>query len=413
MEAIAEEKEYSSNLFRNKPFMLIMMAAGFSSLGSSMFLFTQTWYIVKFLNLGEAVGWVMMGASIPQILFLFVGGVLADHWNKGKIMLWSDFMRTILVASIVLLFLLFAKVNFIIFIAYSFLFGILNAFFYPARDSFIPLIVGASQLARANSIIYTTNQFTVIVGPVIAGILIGKYNYMIAFIFVASMLLISTIMVTFIKVQHGKKKSVERIRIGTEIQKGIQYLRQSNILLSLVFISILVNFLIVGPLFIGLPIFVDTVLNGEAFDYSFLEASLSLGLFIGSIIMVLLNVKKQRGKLILILLMCLSISFIIFSTSIGFLYSVIMLFLVGLFTQMIIIPVISIIQEYTEKQYLGRIMSLLTLASMGLTPLSYGVTSMLLMYNIGISNIIFWSGISVFVVAIVFYSLRQGIRYVE
>ncbi|MGR6007915.1 hypothetical protein ACT7CZ_00705 [Bacillus cereus] len=58
-------------------------------------------------------------------------------------------------------------------------------------------------------------------------------------------------------------------------------------------------------------------------------------------------------------------------------------------------------------------MSLLTLASMGLTPLSYGVTSMLLMYNIGISNIIFWSGISVFVVAIVFYSLRQGIRYVE
>ncbi|MDC2865497.1 MFS transporter [Bacillus sp. BP-3] len=413
MEGIAEYKEYSPKLFRNKSFLLIVMATGFSSLGASIFLFTQTWYIVKFLNLGAAVGWVMIGSSIPQMLFLFVGGVLADHWNKSKIMLWSDFIRTILVGSIVLVFILFTRVPLIIFITYAFLFGILNAFFYPARDSVIPLIVGASQLSRASSIIYTTNQLTVIAGPVIGGILIGKFSYIIAFAFVSSMLLISTIMVAITNIQHDQEKSVQRVKIGTEMREGIKYLRQSNVLLSLVLISILVNFLIVGPLFMGLPIFVDTVLNGEAFDYSFLEGSLSIGLFIGSIIMVLLNVKKQKGTLILILLMCLSISFIIFSKSTKLWYSIIMLFLVGTFTQMIIIPVIGIIQSYTKKQYLGRIMSLLTLASMGLTPLSYGLTSVLIMYNIGISNIIFWSGISLFVLSIVFYSLRQGIRHID
>ena len=413
MEGIAEYKEYSPKLFRNKSFLLIVMATGFSSLGASIFLFTQTWYIVKFLNLGAAVGWVMIGSSIPQMLFLFVGGVLADHWNKSKIMLWSDFIRTILVGSIVLVFILFTRVPLIIFITYAFLFGILNAFFYPARDSVIPLIVGASQLSRASSIIYTTNQLTVIAGPVIGGILIGKFSYIIAFAFVSSMLLISTIMVAITNIQHDQEKSVQRVKIGTEMREGIKYLRQSNVLLSLVLISILVNFLIVGPLFMGLPIFVDTVLNGEAFDYSFLEGSLSIGLFIGSIIMVLLNVKKQKGTLILILLMCLSISFIIFSKSTKLWYSIIMLFLVGTFTQMITIPVIGIIQSYTKKQYLGRIMSLLTLASMGLTPLSYGLTSVLIMYNIGISNIIFWSGISLFVLSIVFYSLRQGIRHID
>ncbi|MGG2017578.1 MFS transporter [Bacillus sp. S10(2024)] len=413
MEGIAEYKEYSPKLFRNKSFLLIVMATGFSSLGASIFLFTQTWYIVKFLNLGAAVGWVMIGSSIPQMLFLFVGGVLADHWNKSKIMLWSDFIRTILVGSIVLVFILFTRVPLIIFITYAFLFGILNAFFYPARDSVIPLIVGASQLSRASSIIYTTNQLTVIAGPVIGGILIGKFSYIIAFAFVSSMLLISTIMVAITNIQHDQEKSVQRVKIGTEMREGIKYLRQSNVLLSLVLISILVNFLIVGPLFMGLPIFVDTVLNGEAFDYSFLEGSLSIGLFIGSIIMVLLNVKKQKGTLILILLMCLSISFIIFSKSTKLWYSIIMLFLVGTFTQMITIPVIGIIQGYTKKQYLGRIMSLLTLASMGLTPLSYGLTSVLIMYNIGISNIIFWSGISLFVLSIVFYSLRQGIRHID
>ncbi|CAM4058005.1 hypothetical protein BAMA_00680 [Bacillus manliponensis] len=405
MEAMVKYEEYSSSLVRNKAFLLLLIATGFSSLGASMFIFTQTWYIVKDLNLGAAVGAVMISSSISQMLFLFIGGVVADHWNKSKVLLLSDLIRTILVSSIVLIFILFNKVPLVTFIIYAFLFGVLSAFFNPTRDSIIPLIVHSSQLARANSIIYTTNQLSVIIGPFVGGIIIGEFSYTIAFIFVASMLLLSTITVSMVNIQNDEKKNVKEMKISKEVREGIKYLRKSSVLSSLLFISIFVNFFIVGPLFIGLPIFVDTVLKGGAMHYSFLEGSLSVGVLVGSIIMVLLNIKKRRGKLVLMLLLCLSVSFLIFSKSTELWTSVIVLCVVGMLIQMTIIPVISIIQNFTEEEYMGRIMSLLTLSSMGLIPLSYGLTSLLLMWNVEILNIIFGCGISLLGLSIVFWFL--------
>lgn len=61
-----------------------------------MFLFTQSWYIVRVLNLEAAVGMVMIGSSIPQIMMLFIGGVIADRMNKTKLMFWSGMTRVIL-----------------------------------------------------------------------------------------------------------------------------------------------------------------------------------------------------------------------------------------------------------------------------------------------------------------------------
>lgn len=414
MSELVKIQGIESKLSKNKPFIFLLLSSIFSSLGASMFLFTQSWYIIKVLNFEAAVGAVMIGSSVPQIIFLFIGGVIADRWNKTMLMFWSDITRVILIFSIVLFLLFFPVIPIYLFIIYAVVFGILSAFFYPARDSLIPLIVEGEDLTKANSIIQATNQGSMIIGPLICGILITYMNYFSVFLIVMLVLAVGAISIWFIDrnrnyIVSRNKENLEQ-NIKKDLLAGIAYVRKSSVLQGLVIISILINLIVVGPLFMGLPIFVNSMLQGKAFEYSLIEGALSIGLLIGSIILFIVNIKMKRGKLTLISLICLAISYFLFSQTTIIWTSMLMILLVGMFVQTTVLPVVSIIQNNVSKEFLGRVMSLLSVSVMGLTPISYGVTSILLFYNWKIEQIMLYSSILFLLLTIIIYFKASNIR---
>ncbi|MFZ0475236.1 MAG: MFS transporter [Halobacillus sp.] len=380
-------EESTPSVFKNRNFLLLWGAALLSSFGISFFLFSQSWYVVNVLNLEASLGLIYIAASIPRLLFMVISGTVADRYDKTKIMFLSDFIRGLLLAGLVLWFL-FGSITLWTFVGFAFFFGILDAFFWAAESAIIPSIVQKENLTRGNSIIQMTNQTSFILAPMLAGVLIAYGNYEIVFAVTAAMLLTASLLVISMKPKKDAEMEANKNKkFWQTFREGVAYVKDSRLLTLIVLATIFLNLFIVGPMTMGLPLFVKNILEGTAVDFSFLEAGLAGGMLVGSIVIGSLNVTKKRGKLTLLTLVLSGIAFIGLSFTAELWQSMVMLGLFGTFLSISNISSISAIQSIIEEKVLGRVMGLISLASMGLIPVSYALTSAVLSLGISIHHI--------------------------
>ena len=92
--------------------------------------------------------------------------------KRTNILTGSLFTRAALMIAVALL-LANGSLGLSTLACFAFVYGALDAFFWPARDALLPLVVRPEQLARANSIMLTTNQIGLVLGPVLGGALIA------------------------------------------------------------------------------------------------------------------------------------------------------------------------------------------------------------------------------------------------
>jgi MFS family permease len=124
------------SIFKNTSFLFLWMTIFASSLSVSFFMFAINWYIVDYLKLDAMLGVVLVASTVPRLLFMLIGGVIADRMSKAKVMFISDVTKGILLIGIVCLFL-FDVLSIWSLVVLGFLFGVLDAFFWPASNSIL------------------------------------------------------------------------------------------------------------------------------------------------------------------------------------------------------------------------------------------------------------------------------------
>ncbi|KMM35963.1 macrolide transporter [Alkalihalobacillus macyae] len=379
--------EQVPSIFKNRNFLFLWAAALLSSFGISFFLFSESWYIVNVLNLEASLGFIYIASSVPRIIFMVISGTVADRLSKTKIMFMSDFSRSILLGGLVLWFV-FGDITLWTFVGVAFVFGILDAFFWAAESAVIPSIIHKDNLTRGNSIIQMTNQASFILAPMLAGLIIAFGNYEIVFATTAVMLLVASVLIYLIRVPlSSSSDSLTEKSFWSSFKEGVQYVRNSRPLMLIVLTTIFLNLFLVGPMTMGLPLFVKSVLEGNAVYFSLLEAALAGGMLIGAIVIGVLNVSRNRGHIALVALLIAGLAFMGFSFAETLWLSMVMLGVFGACLSCCNIPFISAVQSMIEESMLGRVMGLISLASMGLIPVSYVITSLVLSMGISINTI--------------------------
>ncbi|MDP4553563.1 MFS transporter [Alkalihalobacillus macyae] len=400
--------EQVPSIFKNRNFLFLWAAALLSSFGISFFLFSESWYIVNVLNLEASLGFIYIASSVPRIIFMVISGTVADRVSKTKIMFVSDFSRSILLGGLVLWFV-FGDITLWTFVGVAFVFGILDAFFWAAESAVIPSIIHKDNLTRGNSIIQMTNQASFILAPMLAGLIIAFGNYEIVFATTAVMLLVASVLIYLIRVPlSSSSDSITEKSFWSSFKEGVQYVRNSRPLMLIVLTTIFLNLFLVGPMTMGLPLFVKSVLGGNAVDFSLLEASLAGGMLIGAIVIGVFNVSRNRGHIALLALIVAGLAFIGFSFAETLLLSMVMLVIFGACLSCCNIPFISAVQGMIEESMLGRVMGLISLASMGLIPVSYVITSLVLSMGISINTIM-----SAGAILLVLYSTFVYVKFTE
>lgn len=403
-----QPKYTSMSLFKNRAFLFLWLSSTSSFLALSIYLFAEQWYVIRALGQESALGIVMMVTLIPRVLLMTVGGVWADRFKRSKIMLVSSFTRCLLVFVMITL-LHLHLLNLWSLLFFALLFGILDAFFSPANQSLLPLLVPKEMLTRSNSFIQTSNQVAMFAGPMIGGWIITVSSFSVLFLFVACFLLITSALTLCIK-EKNPSPSSKQASTKQELLEGFQYVWNMPFLKSLLFILMTINVLFFGPLLMGIPLLASEVLHGKAVEVSFLQSSYQGGMLGGALLIGLLNIRKNRGLSILILISFLGI----FLSLLGQMYvlwqGILLLVMMGFMSSMINVPLVSIIQENSEIDKLGRIMSFVNASSNGLVPLSYAFVSICLTFGTSISNILLCCGLLITILSILFITKYKIVR---
>ncbi|EOO31327.1 macrolide-efflux protein [Bacillus cereus BAG1X2-3] len=390
-------------LLKNTNFLFLWAATLFSSFALAFFTFSQTWYIAKTLNLEASLGVVFVALSVPRLIFMIIGGAVADKFPKKNIMFYSNIIRAILVATILTWFIV-GDVTLYTFALFALFFGLADAFFWSADGSILPELVEKSRLTQANSLTQMTNQASVILGPVLGGILIKFTNYETIFSITILLLIVAAILVQKIQFTVPEQQNTDK-GMFTSIKEGILYVKESPFLSTFLLCSAFLNLFLIGPMQVGFPLFVKNVLHGDSLQFSYLEASVGGGMAIGAVIVGLKNINRRRGLFCIIMMLLSGVFFLSINFSTVLWQALLAGMFYGITIAMAIVPLMAMIQSTVKEEMMGRVMSLLMLSSMGFIPLSYAFTSLALAMGIPIVTVMKSGAIAV-IVFVLFVAIR-------
>lgn len=116
------------NVLKNKNFLLLFQGKIVSNLAATLYSFALSFYILEITNNNSAIQGLYLGlCGIVYILMSFIGGILADRWNKIKIIYGSDFIKGfILILSLIPLIIAINTDNSLMQVILLFAIGIIN-----------------------------------------------------------------------------------------------------------------------------------------------------------------------------------------------------------------------------------------------------------------------------------------------
>lgn len=402
METMIEQAEKKTgSLFKNRNFVFLLISTVFSAPGYYICLIAAEWMMLTISDNRFYFGLLFIAAAVPRLVFMLVGGIVADRSNKRTILFISDITRAMLILGVII-FILLDVVTVWHLIVMAGIFGIADAFSYPATSSLLPTILPNEKLQQGNSLIQVSGLLSPIFGAAIGGTLIAVSGFAGAFTFSFVMLLIASITILFVRLTV--EKSTEKQSGWEDLKAGFRYIRANELIVTIVLFALMINFLFTGPIAMGLPIIVKDVFQGDSINLAMVESAMGIGSLIGVIVLVSFTIKRV-GVTLIVGFIGLGITYMLVGLSTHLYVTAGLVFAMSFILQFINIPLVTTLQKTTEKKMLGRMMSFLMFASSGLVPISFLVTSLLITAGVSIQMIMMGSGLLLTMLAL--FSMRN------
>lgn len=168
-------------LFRRNPALARLLAGEFIS-GIGDWLYLVAILVVVYTASGSPVLLGVMGAAriLPYVVLSVPAGIVVDRYDRRMVLLVTDLARGILMLVLALMVTVDAPV--VTIVAVSILAACFSTFFGPAISALLPTLVDERELGPANSAWATLDNLAFIIGPALAGILIGVGGLSLAFL---------------------------------------------------------------------------------------------------------------------------------------------------------------------------------------------------------------------------------------
>jgi predicted MFS family arabinose efflux permease len=364
----------------NRNFRLLWIGEGVSVLGDHFYMIALPWLVLQLTGDSFAMGTVLALSAIPRALLMLVGGALTDHFSPRSLMLASNAVRFVLVS--LLTGLVFAsRVEMWMLYTLAILFGVADAFFYPAQSSMAPQLVKKEHLQIANSLIHGTMMLTMLAGPVLAGLLIAALGdghtesslqgIAAAFGLDALTFLVSLITLLFIKTQRNESNDASE-NIIESIRSGLNFVWNDVPLRAFFFVVAAVTFFFNGPFNIGVPLLADTRFPEGAVAYGTILSTWGAGSLVGMALAGMLPRPnpKRMGTVLLSLVSVMGIGLALLGVSTSMIFAAVIGLVLGSVNGYINVFFTTWVQSRAPKAFIGRLMSLLMFSSTGLFPVS-------------------------------------------
>ncbi len=352
---------------RHRNYRLFFGGQGISLVGTWMQQIALGWLVYRLTDSAFLLGLVGFAGQIPTFLLASFAGVLADRYDKHKIIIITQTLAMVQ-ASILAVLTLTNTIQIWHIISLSVFVGIVNAFDMPTRQSFvIDLVDDKSDLPNAialNSSMFNTAR---LVGPTIAGILISLLGEGLCFLLNA-ISYIAVIIALFMMHIIPKVETINKERVLQGLKEGIKYAYNFKPIKILLLFLGLVS-LTGGPYTVLMPIFARDILKGNANTLGFLFGAVGIGALIGAIYLASRKSVLGLGKWIAISSIVFALGLILFSFSQNFILSIILMLFTGFGMMIQMASTNTLLQTLVDDDKRGRVMSLYVMAFMGTAPI--------------------------------------------
>lgn len=352
----------SLKIFRNGNFLKLWAGHGISIFGDMITFLAIPMIVYGLTGSKSALSLSVLVRVIPVLLIGPFAGALVDRLNRKYIMIGSDIIRAML--TVVLLLTPEQHLLKMIYVV-VFLKSLIGIFFNPAFNSSIPAIIKKEDLMSANSVFGVTANTLQFVSPFIGGALIALFGAKAVLLVDMISFLISAAALYFINIpKHPEKarKLITPVVLFKDIIEGFKFMINSKSLTVIMITTLITQF---GQGFISplwLPYVVEG-LNRPKEDLGILVAMQGFGSILGTVLILLLGVRKSKSYKPLYSVFTLMTGVTIFMqiTTLNFNVFLIWGTLVGVFISGMGITTQTIIQHVADSEILGRVSSTMTI----------------------------------------------------
>jgi MFS family permease len=204
------------------PFRLLWIGRSTSQFGDAITNIALAFAVLDLAS-ATALGVVFAAFTLSRTVFTLAGGVWADRLSRRKLMLVCDVLRAAAQAAVAVLWIA-GSIEVWHFVVAAVVTGGAAAFFGPASTAFVPETVTRARTQQANALISLSDGAANLVGPALAGVLIGLFGLGTAFVVDAATFAVSAVALAAIRVD-GRAEVAERRPFLHELAEGWREVR--------------------------------------------------------------------------------------------------------------------------------------------------------------------------------------------
>jgi MFS family permease len=393
----AKELKTTFASLNNRNFRVYSWGQVISLSGTWMQTIALSWLVYRLTGSAAALGMVSFAGSLPILLFTYFGGMIADRYDRKRILVTTQ-ICAMLEAAVLTTLAFTGLVNVTWLVVLAAIRGTITAIELPARQSFIPDLVGKDQLHNAigiNSAIWNTSRT---LGPALAGVLIGVFGETICFAFNTVSYIAALASLYFITIQPREKETeAEKKANARDAGRSVLSILMGPELKYILILSACTS--IFGFQYgVLLPVVVDKVLGGAASTLGFLSAAAGFGALLGSLALANRGNSKFLRRAIGFACLVLAFAIALIGYSSVMLISFIAVALAGATLSFQLSGGNSVVQSSVSPSMRGRVMGVYSTFMLGFAPFAAMMAGWMA-DTIGVSNALYVSASAVFVCA--------------
>lgn len=394
--------------FRN-----LWLAQAVSQIAYNMLVFVLGVMIYETTHTNAKVSLLYLTIGLPAVVFGSLSGVYVDKYNKRMVLIFSTWVRLLLI----LLIILFRTNLTVVYISIA-LISVASQFFVPAEASLIPRLVGQDKLLSANSL-FTLTFYSAIIGGFVAGGPLLRF-FGPGILWLIAGLYILTLIILYLLPHAIDSETIQKEFLLTHIKKDIyeviNFIKNTPLVQQAIFLMTMAQAIISVFLTLG-PGFADKIMHIKTTDASvvilgpaavgmvlgaFLVGSMGFhfrkrklihwGILLSGFILIVLSVVARSRRYDSIADILQEVFSITWETGI-FLITLLCFFILGFANSLIDISCNTVLQEKTTNQNRGKIYGILSSLISGVAILPVVISGFLADF-LGIGKIILILGIT-------------------
>lgn len=389
---ISEKKELYN-------FTLFSFGKLISIFGSAIYTFAIGLFVLQNTGSGLSFATTLVLGTIPMVIVNPFAGVMADRFDKKKLVVSMDILNGVLLVSVYLLSFAYGLNLMMIYVS-TFIMTAFTCIFGVSLEAAKPNIVSDRRLVSINSVSKIIDSISSILGPMVGGIVFALIDIKmfilingISFIFSG----ISEMFIDFnfnkdgseIEARNIEKRAEGKISFIKDIKEGFIYIASQKNLINFIAVFVALNFCLGYGISVPLPYIINNILNLTSGQLGLIQGAFPVGLIIGAMFIKKVTDRVSFSKLLGSACIILAISMIfigaplvffknVFHDNVYVIYYGFIMMMSGISISFIDIPIMIIFQKMIPEEYRGRVLSLSIMSAKIMLPVALIISGILI-----------------------------------